>query len=125
MTKDDASDASLKKEKIETVLESLGNGTSFIKACKDARMDQATFWRWRQDDEKLDKQVIEVLKSRVQVAEDALYRNVIKGNVTAQIFWLKNRASNRWKDRYDGQVSGEIKLKPLRVIIRNNTKNDK
>ncbi|CAG4900722.1 helix-turn-helix domain-containing protein [Paraburkholderia saeva] len=35
----------------------------------------------------------------------SLYDNALGGNVTAQIFWLKNRRS--WKDRIDAEVSGK------------------
>lgn len=30
-------------------------------------------------------------------------------DTTAQIFWLKNRRPDRWKDKQDVQVSGELK----------------
>jgi hypothetical protein len=33
--------------------------------------------------------------------EAALYRNAIGGNVTAQIFWLKNRRPNEWRDAHE------------------------
>ena len=110
--------ASLKKKKIESVLASLETGTSFIKACKAAEVNQATFWKWRQKSKRLDNKVLEILNSRTQTVEDALFSNAVKGNVTAQIFWLKNRACDRWKDRYEQQLGGEVKLKPLTVIIR-------
>lgn len=31
--------------------------------------------------------------------ENALFKNAIDGNVTAQIFWLKNRKPNDWRDK--------------------------
>ena len=33
-----------------------------------------------------------------QRVENSLYQNAIAGNVTAEIFWLKNRRPNRWRD---------------------------
>jgi hypothetical protein len=30
--------------------------------------------------------------------EESLYRNALAGNTTAQIFWLKNRRPDRWRD---------------------------
>ena len=33
----------------------------------------------------------------------------VPGDVTAQIFWLKNRRPDKWKDKQDVQVSGELK----------------
>lgn len=114
-----------KKRQKEAFLESLTRGTSIVKACQAASISVVTIWRWRKESEDFDKEVLAVLDSRTQTVEDALYSNAVKGNVVAQIFWLKNRASDRWKDMYEGQVGGEIKLKPLRVIIRNSAKNDK
>lgn len=31
--------------------------------------------------------------------ENALLRSALDGNITAQIFWLKNRRPDRWRDR--------------------------
>ena len=39
--------------------------------------------------------------------ENALLKAALNGNVTAQIFWLKNRKSQNWKDRKEVQ---EIEL---------------
>ena len=33
--------------------------------------------------------------------ENALYKNAIEGNVTAQIFWLKNRKKEQWREKQD------------------------
>ena len=88
-----------KKRQKEVFLESLQNGTSIVKACQAADIAVVTAWRWRKNSKAFDDKVLAAFESRTQVAEDALYKNVIKGNVVAQIFWLKNRAQDRWKDR--------------------------
>ena len=33
--------------------------------------------------------------------ENALLKKALSGDVTAMIFWLKNRRRNKWRDRYD------------------------
>ena len=33
--------------------------------------------------------------------ENALLKKALAGDVTAMIFWLKNRRRERWRDRYD------------------------
>lgn len=33
--------------------------------------------------------------------ENALLKNALNGNVTAQIFWLKNRKPNEWREKRD------------------------
>lgn len=37
----------------------------------------------------------------------ALYRGALAGNTTAQIFWLKNRKRNEWRDKVDHEVAGK------------------
>lgn len=39
----------------------------------------------------------------------ALYTQAIEGNVTAQIFWLKNRQKDKWRDKQD--VDHTVNLK--------------
>lgn len=45
----------------------------------------------------------EVLSQNAEIAdftvEQALYKNAVEGNLTAQIFWLKNRQARRWRDQ--------------------------
>lgn len=31
--------------------------------------------------------------------ENSLYENALAGNITAQIFWLKNRRPDKWRDK--------------------------
>ena len=38
--------------------------------------------------------------------ENALYKSAIGGNVTAQIFWLKNRRKQQWRDKVEYEDSG-------------------
>ena len=40
--------------------------------------------------------------------ENALYKAGLEGNVTAAIFWLKNRRRNSWRDKQELEVSGEV-----------------
>ena len=40
--------------------------------------------------------------------ERSLYRQAIVGNVTACIFWLKNRRREQWRDRYEFQNEGNF-----------------
>ncbi len=55
--------------------------------------------------------------------ENALVKKALSGDVTAMIFWLKNRRPDKWRDKPDGvKESGESTLKvlaELAVILRN------
>lgn len=50
-----------------------------------------------------------------------ILKRVLAPNMTAAIFWLKNRCSDRWADVYNGKVEGEIgignsgKMPPLTI----------
>lgn len=47
--------------------------------------------------------------------ENALYKSAIEGNVTAMIFWLKNRKPNEWKDKKEPT---EIELMRKELSLR-------
>ena len=42
--------------------------------------------------------------------ENALYKSAMAGNVTAQIFWLKNRRPKKWREQPDADA-GDSKKK--------------
>lgn len=51
------------------------------------------------------KEFADALRSGIQEADakvvNALYENAINGNTTAQIFWLKNRISDKWREKQE------------------------
>jgi predicted DNA-binding protein YlxM (UPF0122 family) len=49
--------------------------------------------------------------------ENALLKKALNGDVTAQIFWLKNRKSAQWRDRHDLEHSGKIEM-PQIIITK-------
>lgn len=44
---------------------------------------------------------------------NALFEAAISGNVTAMIFYLKNRAPNEWSDRHEVTAAGGSPLVPV------------
>lgn len=92
----------------EDFLESLTGGVSISDACKAVNLSRDTIWRWRKKYIGFDNKILSIIDSRTQTVEDALYASALKGNVTAQIFWLKNRAKDRWSDRTTHEVSLEL-----------------
>jgi len=86
-----------KKLQKEAFLKSLEGGVTIKDAAEAAGVSRVTAWRWRKSKAFL-KKVLAIIDSRTQTVEDALFATALKGNVIAQIFWLKNRASDRWKD---------------------------
>lgn len=58
--------------------------------------------------------------------ENALLKSALEGNVTAQIFWLKNRKKLQWRDKVeDYTTSNELtKVDELLAKITKEAKND-
>lgn len=56
-------------------------------------------------------ELLEALKNGKEVAdyqvENALFEAAIGGNITAMIFWLKNRRPDKWRDKPEPERSGE------------------
>lgn len=84
------------------------NGLTNDQIAENMQIDRSTFYDWcnkytdfadllKEDKDYADTQV-----------ENALYKQALDGNVTAAIFWLKNRRRNNWKDKQDVEVSGEV-----------------
>lgn len=102
---------------VESVIQSLENGASISVACKSAGISRMTFWRWKNEKPENSERYYSIIDSRTSVVEDALYNNAVKGNVTAQIFWLKNRATDRWKDFIQGEFKvGNVVVKPAQDV---------
>lgn len=62
-------------------------------------ISQATLYEWKKqfpelsDTLKKSKDVVD------RMVENALFKNAIEGNTTAQIFWLKNRKPDKWREK--------------------------
>ena len=55
--------------------------------------------------------------------ENALYRAALDGNITAIIFWLKNRQPQKWRDKQQVKMSGELKhINPFEGLTTNELK---
>jgi len=107
-----------RREKKRVIIESLKNGSTRTAACQKAKMERITFYRWLNASKKFRKRVEEALLSQVGVVEDALYKSAVEGNVTAQKFFLYNRASGKWKDKIEQKFSGDLNIKIISAVPR-------
>ena len=99
----------LRQKRQDSFLKSLEGGVSVLKASKAADIDYKTIWRWRKEDEEFNIEVMAILDSRIMIVEDALFLNAAKGNLGAQVFYLKNRARDRWKDKFPEDINLNVK----------------
>ena len=78
----------------------------------------STIDRNRKRSEEFDD-VIKRGKARgVQMVTDALMQSATEGNVTAQIFYLKNRDTENWKDRTDVNVATKVSISDALAAAR-------
>ncbi len=86
----------------------------------------STYYEWK----KKSKEISEALKKNKEIVdfevENALLKSALEGNVTAQIFWLKNRRKLQWRDKVeDYTTSNELtKVDELLAKISEEAKND-
>jgi transposase len=71
-------------------------------------ISKVTFYEWRNKFPNFANLIKEDKDYADTQVENALYKQALEGNVTAAIFWLKNRRRNNWKDKQDVEVSGEV-----------------
>lgn len=58
--------------------------------------------------------------------ENALLKSALEGNITAQIFWLKNRRKMQWRDKveYEANTDELNKVKELLEKIEDGVKDE-
>ena len=77
--------------------------------------------------QKKDPKFLQALKrgraKGLETITNALYETGKGGNVTAQIFYLKNRAPDKWSDRKETQITGKdggpVQLLPFEFVDAN------
>ena len=84
-------------------------------------ISRPTLWEWK----KKEPNIFNALKKNKDIVdfevENALLKNALDGNVTAQIFWLKNRKKLEWREKVEYQdTSGITKLDEILGEIKKN-----
>lgn len=75
------------------------DGLTDEQIAKNMGITVSTFYEWK----KKYSEISESLKKGKEVVdyevENALLSSALEGNTTAQIFWLKNRRPDKWRDK--------------------------
>ena len=80
---------------------------TLIGACEAIGVSETTLWRWRVADPGFDQLVVESCTARdalrVQLADDAVFGRILTGKAApgSEIFWLKNKAPQQFRDRQE------------------------
>jgi hypothetical protein len=88
-------------------LASIGSTVQEIADC--IGIARSTFYRRMEEREDIQDALKRGRSKGLAVVENALFQAAKNGNVTAMIFYLKNRAPDRWRDRREYHVSEEGK----------------
>lgn len=97
------------KKKYPSLSESLKRGKEVI----DIQVENALLKRALGFEYEEVKQIIEQDSSGKDKKKIEKTKKLIIPDVTAQIFWLKNRKPEDWRDKRETQISGEIKTNPF------------
>lgn len=64
-------------------------------------INPTTLYEWKKKYPKISKSLKRSKDVADRQVENALFENAINGNITAQIFWLKNRKPGKWRDKQE------------------------
>lgn len=94
------------------------DGLTDEQIAKNMNIGLTTFYEWK----KRYPEFRESLKENKDVVdrkvENALLKNALNGNVTAQIFWLKNRKPNEWREKRETEVNDEQQSSTINQLIK-------
>lgn len=62
-------------------------------------ISHATLYEWKKQFPELSDTLKKSKDIVDRMVENALFKNAIEGNTTAQIFWLKNRKPDKWREK--------------------------
>lgn len=89
----------------------------------NAGIAPSTLYAWKKDH----REISEALKKGKEVVdyevENALLTKALIGDTTAQIFWLKNRRPDKWRDK-PAEVNGDKPKNNLLEVISAETEED-
>lgn len=86
-------------------------GLTVEQMCHNIGICHRTLYNWCEKYPEFKEALQESRFTADEAVENALYRSAINGNVTAQIFWLKNRRRKDWGEKKDdGQDNVKINI---------------
>lgn len=103
-----------KKVLIDALEKSLGVVTT---ACKQTGIGRTTYYDWYNTDPQFKKEVDELQGVALDMAESQLHKQILKGNTSATIFYLKTKGKNRgYVERHEHTGIEGTKLFEVEII---------
>lgn len=107
-----------KHELLPIISQMVRAGFTDLEFCRALGIDDNTWYRWQAKHEKLRETLKDWKRYADKRVEQSLYFQALEGNVTAMIFWLKNRQPEEWRDKIDTEEHGRGRYEDLLDRIR-------
>lgn len=75
------------------------DGMSEQEIARSLNISQSTLYRWKTEHPELAEALRQGREAVDYQVESALLHTALNGNTTAQLFWLRNRRPDKWKDK--------------------------
>lgn len=105
----------LKEDKLKKLQELSANGCSMDEIAQAIGIGKSTLYDWGDRHPQIQQAIKKGREKSVDMVENALFKSAINGNVTAMIFYLKNKAPDRYKDKVD--TNSNIEVKDIKIKI--------
>ena len=105
--------------RLEEIKDWVRNGATDEEVAQRLGISRSTFCEYKNGFSEFSdtlKETKEIVDSQV---ENALLQNALKGNITAQIFWLKNRRPDKWREK----LSPDKENDRLKIVVENKLEN--
>lgn len=99
------------EEKIHVLEGWARNGLTNEQIASNMSIGITTLWEWRKKSTKISNALKTGKEEADLQVENALYKEALKGNITAIIFWLKNRKPRDWRDKIQQEITTESAVK--------------
>lgn len=101
----------LKNNLLEALEKSMGIVTT---ACKRVKCNRSTFYKYYNNDKDFRDKVDELQNYTLDLVESELHKQIMEGNTTATIFYLKTKGKKRgFVERQEIQMDGAIESKVI------------
>ena len=93
------------------------NGATMQDIAKVIGISKTTLYKWQKDSELIYKALTTGKDIADALVENALFTKAITGNVLAQIFWLKNRRPDKWRDKVEHEIQADTENEHCGIVF--------
>lgn len=93
-------------QKLEKIASWAENGLMLADIANNMGVSRSTLFNWREKSPDIQAALKRGEDVAIERVENRLYEDACNGNTTAQIFYLKNKRPDRWRDKRENEISG-------------------